>query len=214
MKSEGMEEDMFKKLLLGICAVSMAFFVGSASFAQVSGETSLMVYSGELVSPLKFDVKTGDTLNLKIQNKSNEDIIFEVPLMDISVAIEKNTKSVVPISFTNPADKNIWFIVKQLGGNNKNGTFNVVDYTVKVPTSNVNRINTSSLRDIINYDTTFVYDEKPEPIYRTNIMPSVSYTPSSSYEPVEKPIYTEPDPEPIEKPVSAPVSGGYVRGYW
>jgi hypothetical protein len=204
---------MFKKLTTGLIALSMALMVGSSSFAQTARQ--LNVFSEELVSPLKYDVKTGETLNLEIKNSSNQNVYFRVPLMDVSVEIPKNSRVVVPINFSNPADKNIWFIVQQEGSNNKTGQFAVIDYTVKVPTSNVDRIDTSPLNDIINYDTTFVYEEKPEPVYRTT--PSVStYQPSysTSSGPVEKPIYTEPEPEPVSKPVSKPSTGGYVRGYW
>lgn len=191
---------MFKKLVLGFMATSLALVIGVQAFAQKSTEDILNIYSQELFSPLKFDVNTNDTLNLRVNNTSNQSVIFEVPLMDISVEVDKNAKVVVPISFTNPADKDIWFIIKMAAGNNKTGIFKVMDYKVYQPTSDVDRINTSVLKDIINYNKTFYYAEKPEPVYNT--------TSSDSYKSVEEPIYSEPDPAPASK------AGGYVRGYW
>lgn len=197
---------MFKNLLVGSFALTVALSATVGVFAQTN-ENELNVYSQELVSPLGYDVRTGETLNLKIVNSSEHAIKFEVPLMSISVDLDKNSKTIVPINFSNPADKDIWFIIKQNGGNNKSGTFKVTDYSVKVPTSDVNRIDTSSLRDIINYDTTFVYEDKPEPIYSS--VPVVQ-----SYEPLETPIYAEPEPEPAPVEPVPTQSGGYVRGYW
>ncbi|MGD9580168.1 MAG: hypothetical protein AB7V50_02245 [Vampirovibrionia bacterium] len=197
---------MFKKLLVGSFALTVALTASVGVFAQTN-ESELNVYSQELVSPLGFDVRTGETLNLRIFNKSDHSISFEVPLMSISVDLEKNSKTVVPINFSNPADKDIWFIIKQEGSNNKTGTFKVTDYSIKVPTSDVNSIDTSALKDIINYDTTFVYEDKPEPIYRTT--PVVQ-----SYEPLETPIYAEPEPAPAAVEPAPVKTGGYVRGYW
>lgn len=195
---------MFKKLLAATFALSLLIGAQLATFAQTT-ETELVVYSQELVSPLYFDVKTGETLNLKIINNSRAPIKFEVPIMSISVEVDKTAKTVVPINFSNPAEKNVWYIVKQDGSNNKTGLFRITDYAVKVPTSDVNSIDTSVLKNIINYDTTFVYEDKPEPVYNP--------TPSYTYTPMETPIYTEPEPVPVEKPVQ-PASGRYVRGYW
>jgi len=198
---------MFKNLLVGSFALTIALSATVGVFAQTN-ESELNVYSQELVSPLGYDVTTGQTLNLKVINSSENGITFEVPLMSISVDLDKNSKTVVPINFTNPADKDIWFIIKQNGGNNKTGTFKVTDYAVKVPTSDVNSIDTSSLKDIINYDTTFVYEDKPEPIYS-------SLPVAQTYGPLETPIYAEPEAAPVAAPKAAPAqSGGYVRGYW
>lgn len=192
---------MFKKLLIGSFALTIAAFSTSVAFAQKQVE--LKILSQELVSPTGFDVKTGETLNVKVINRSRADATFDVPVMDISVAIPKNHSVVVPVNFSNPPEKNVWYRVNIKGAsNNRPGTFKVTDYSVRVPTSNVEGINTSVLRDIINYDTTFVYEDKPEPVYRTTPAPTYN-----TYEPVEKPIYTEPEPDPVQK-------GGYVRGYW
>lgn len=200
---------MFKKVMLSIFVMGLVCIFCPKLFAQTTtSNTPLQVYSDDLVSPLNFDVKMGETLNLDIQNKTFNEVTFEVPLMNVSVTIDKNSKAVVPVNFTNPSAKNVWFIVKQQGGNNKTGQFIVTDYAVKVPTSDVNSIDTSSLKDIINYSTAFTYDEKPEPVY------SAPAPNASSYKPVETPIYTEPSSEPVAKPAAKPASGGYVRGYW
>jgi hypothetical protein len=210
-----MEEDMIKKLLIGLFVMNMIFAANSFCYAQMNTEAKLNVYSNELVSPLYYDVKTGETLNLEINNNSKDKIMFKVPLMNIAVDVPKNSKIIVPVSFTNPPAKDIWFMVGQEGSNNKSGTFKVIDYTVNVPTSNVAGIDTSPLSDIINYDTTFVYEEKPEPVYNvTPYVPTYDTTSTTTYSPVEKPIYTEPEPAPVTKPVQAPSRGGYVRGYW
>ena len=193
---------MFKKLLIGTFAASMILCTCLGTYAQTRS-TELNVFSQELVSPLYFDVKMGETLNLKLINKSRQQAIFEVPVMSISVEVDKNSTAVVPLNFSNPVEKNVWYILKQEGSNNKTGLFRITDYSVKVPTSDVNSLDTSALKDIINYDTTFVYEDKPEPIYRST--PAIS-----TYKPMETPIYTEPEPEPVVKPAS----GGYVRGYW
>lgn len=179
---------MLKKIVLGFMATSFALIVGIQAFAQTNSEAVLNIYSPELFSPLKFNVNTNDTLNLRVNNESNQNVKFQVPMMDISVEIAKNSKAVVPMSFTNPADKNIWFIIKMAGSNNKNGEFIVTDYKVNVPTSDVNGIDISYLKEIINYDKTFTYEDKPEP------------------------VYSEPQatPEATEKPQT----GGFVRGYW
>lgn len=192
---------MFKKILIGSFALTIAAFSNSVAFAQQAVE--LKILSQELVSPAGFDVKTGETVNVKVINRSEADATFMVPVMDISVEVPKNHSVVVPLNFSNPPEKNVWYRINIKGGsNNRPGIFNVTDYTVKVPTSNVESIDTSVLKDIINYDTTFVYEDKPEPVYRTTPAPDYN-----TYEPVEKPIYTEPAPNPVEK-------GGYVRGYW
>ncbi|MEW5820092.1 MAG: hypothetical protein AB1782_07850 [Cyanobacteriota bacterium] len=197
---------MFKRLLISAFTLALAAGICVNVMAQTR-DMKLNVFSEELVSPLNFDVTTGETLNLKIVNKSDQAIKFEVPIMSISVEVDKNSDVVVPMNFSNPAEKNVWYIVKQEGSNNHTGLFRITDFTIKVPTSDVNSINTGVLKDIINYDTTFVYEDKPEPIYRTTPAPTYS-----TYEPMETPIYTEPEPVPVEKPVTP--AGGYVRGYW
>lgn len=205
-----------KKLLVISLMLAMSISLGviAPTFADTKTKTektsiassseNMYVYDNLIVSPVVFNVKTGQSLNLNIQNLSTKPIYFKVPSMNVNVEVDKNSKAVVPLSFSNPTDKTIWFRVQQGQSNNKQGSFNVADYTPPVAAvSSGSGMDDSFLKNIINYDSTFTYNEKPEPEYKSES----EMTQDAQTEP-ETPAVVEPTPKPAHK------SGGYVRGYW
>lgn len=198
-----MEEKMIRKLLMSSLLVAIILTGSTNAFvnaqtATSAADQSLTVSSDKIASRYTYEVKTGQTLNLEIKNYSQSDLIFEVPVMKIAVSVLKNSTAVVPLNFSNPPEKNVFFRIDiQDGVQNMTGSFIVTDY-VKGPSGTpVPQIDTSMLNPIINFDKSFTYEDKPEP----------SYAPATASEP---PMYSEPA-APQSKPAA---KSNYVRGYW
>lgn len=197
---------MKKSILTSLIVIGLLMITTVSTIAETSKKTSdMIVYSSVLVSPLNYDVKTGDLVNLKISNRSNQNITFRIPIMNIDVEVNKNSNKVVPVNFENPKEKSITFFVTLAPGNSKTGSFKVTDYQVKQYSSNVEAIDTTALSSIINYKKTdsewearYSITPKEEPV-------SISVEEKESIE-VEQ---TTQQPEPAKEQ-----TGGFVRGFW
>lgn len=204
---------MFKKTTISALALGLTIFAATNAYAEKK-EVDLTVYSPVLASPLHYDVKTGDSLDLTIKNRSNSEIKFTIPMMKSDITVEKNSKVTIPIDFSKPPESTISFFIQQQGSNHKDGTFKVIDYTVPKLTSNVQGIDTSSLKDIINYsktskwedkystkevveDNIIVISEKDQPVNETIIIKEV--------EQVQEEVKVEP---------TTPQKKRFIRGYW
>lgn len=205
---------MFKKLTISTMALSFIVFAATNAYAEKK-DVDLNVYSPVLASPLHYDVKTGDTLNLTIKNKSNNDITFTIPMLKNDVTVEKNSKTTIPVDFSNPPEETISFFIQQEGSNHKDGTFKVMDYTVPKLTSNVEGIDTSVLKDIINYSKTSKWEQK----YSTReVVEEDVIIISEKDQPVNetiiiKEVKEEPKKEVKETP-KTPKKKRFIRGYW
>lgn len=163
---------MFKKAITMILMIfAMCLFVSTAFAQQATKVSDLVIYDPEIVSPLVYTVETGEKLDLNVQNRSREDIYFEVPMMNISVKVPKAQNQIVSLDFANPMEGELQFIIRQRGSNVKTGNFMVSDYSVKTYTSNVEGIDTSFLSNIINYersvDMTYDYEATSETTTRS-----------------------------------------------
>lgn len=198
---------MFKKMTISALTIGLILIVATNVYAEKQ-QSELTVYSDVLASPLHYDVKTGDTLDLTILNRSNNEIKFTIPMLKNDITVEKNSKIVVPIDFSNPPEETIAFIIQQQGGNRKDGTFKVTDYTVPKLTSNVERIDTSALNSIINYSKTSEWDQK----YSTTVVVDKNTVVISEKDQPVKVNTEEKVTEEIE--LKAPEKKRYIRGYW
>lgn len=135
---------------------------------RVSGNAILDVYSSgpNIVSPHAFSVHTGDQVGLEVRNHTAQNVRFDVPSMDVSVEVPATSYVVVPLNFSRPADDEIfWRLSLNNGGrNNIEGRFLVCDFANQCPIATTT-VDTTELNSIINYDTTFDYEDKPEPMY-------------------------------------------------
>lgn len=212
---------MFKKILTLIFGVSVLMFSFNAAYSQQTKEEILNVFSPTLVSPLSFYVKTGNTINLKIVNQSDNAVKFMIPMMKISVEVDKLANTIVPINFSLPNSKEVWFILEQNGASNKTGSFIVTDYVSSANTiaDNLNNIDTSFLNQIINFNKDYKYEDKPEPVYSAPVnsaeVPIYSEDKAKpAIEAVEK-KETNLTPDPVtKKEIKHTTKGKYVRGYW
>jgi hypothetical protein len=193
---------MLKRIFIGTMAFSFLALASNTVFAQQQYmpqqeqmrttqagpviEHTVNVFSPELADPLALQVKTGDQLNLKVKNHSRDDIVFKVPIMDIAVLVPKANEVVIPISFDQPIEENIRFVVEQEGSNFKSGDFLVTDY--REPALITSRsLDTSELQSLMTYQT-YQEERKQEPTYSA----------------------TQQQPEPrVEEQ-----TGRFVRGYW
>lgn len=197
---------MFKNLFTSLLVAGL-FLTANATIEAKTNKiaSEMVIYSPVLVSPLNYDVKTGDLINLKLNNRSNQDIVFRVPLMDIDVEISKYSNKVVPINFSKPPEKAITFFVKLAPGNTKTGTFKVSDYKVKEYSSNVEAIDTTVLKDIINY-------KKSDSEWEAKYSMSPKEEPVAILVEEEESVEVEETPEPVSPQKEK--SGGFVRGFW
>lgn len=199
-----------------LCLIAIAT-VTQTAFAQAFNQRVLKVQSESMVTPLKFNVGAGEKLDLNIVNESNNQVTFNIPLMSISEKVEKNSNKTVTLDFSQPADKNIWFLVMQPGNNNSTGVFTISDFTAStaVPTTpsvsstGSSQSDSAFLNNLINYDTNYTYQEKPEPTY------NVPAAPESCPNPNLKIKYSKTTPpQETQQTVAAPKTRKYVRGYW
>lgn len=200
---------MFKRLAISALTLGFILSVSTNAYAEKQ-QSELTVYSDVLASPLHYDIKTGDTLDLTILNRSNNEIKFTIPMLKNDITVEKNSKIVVPIDFSNPPEETISFFIQQQGSNRKDGTFKITDYSVPKLTSNVEKIDTSALKDIINYSKTSEWDQK----YSTTLVVDQNTVVISEKDQPVKITTEEESSEEQTVKQTTPQKKRYIRGYW